>query len=115
MNKEIIEISYPISVIPSEQQHYIVGKTCKAIKSTTKNGEMASIDFYEIELNDGTFEEVRASEVVARYRKIQKKDEMSASEGCGFKLSDNDQIDRNRWGRLKGAHKPAWIASEIYN
>ena len=35
---------------------------------------MAMIDFYEIELNDGTFEEIRASEVVARYRKIEEND-----------------------------------------
>ena len=31
---------------------------------------MASIEFYEIELNDGTFEEIKASEVVVRYKKV---------------------------------------------
>ena len=71
MTKEIIEISYPTTVIPTEQQHYIVGKSCKSINATMKAGEMAGIEFYEIEQNDGTFVEIRGSEVIARYRKIE--------------------------------------------
>lgn len=71
MKKEIIEIEYPIGVIQQERQMYIVGKSCKAIRTTSKSGEMANIEFYEIELNDGTFEEIKASEVVARYKKIE--------------------------------------------
>jgi hypothetical protein len=74
MNREIIEVAYPVSVITPEQNRYIVGDNCKAIKITRKNGEMAMIDFYEIELYDGTFEEIRASEVIARYKKVGEND-----------------------------------------
>lgn len=73
MEKEIIEISYPVSVIPPEQQRYIVGDNCKAIKPINKNGEMASIEFYEIEQNNGTFVEIRASETICCFKKINSK------------------------------------------
>ena len=70
MKREIIEIAYPTTVIPPEQQRYIVGNTCKAIINTSINGEMAMIGCYEVELNDGTFIEIKASEVIVRYKKI---------------------------------------------
>jgi len=44
-----------------------------------------------------------------------RKDEMSASEGIKFRLHERDDINNNRWSRLRNAHKPEWIASEIYN
>ncbi len=70
MKKEIISIEYPIQAFANERQKYEAGKTCKSIKSIMKSGEMAGIEFYEIELNDGTFEEIRGSEVICRFRKL---------------------------------------------
>lgn len=70
MKKEIIEIRYPAGELAQNQQFYRVGDSCKSIKEVYKFGEMAKIEFYEIELNDGTFEEIKASEVVCRFKKI---------------------------------------------
>lgn len=71
MKKEIIEIEYPIQNSKIDYQKFIVGDSCKAIKIIVESGEMAGINFYEVELNDGTFLEIRASEVIARYRKTE--------------------------------------------
>ena len=40
----------------------------------------------------------------------EKVDEMSASEG-----NRTVEISDNLWSRLRGSHKPEWIAAEIYN
>jgi len=53
-----------------DYDEYIVGDTCTAIRITKKTGDMAYIEYYEIELNDEFFIEVIASDVIARYIKV---------------------------------------------
>jgi hypothetical protein len=57
------------SIRPNNDIEYIVGENCKAINITTKSGHMAEIQYYEVELNDGSFVEMITSDVIARYIK----------------------------------------------
>ena len=52
-----------------DNDEYIVGNNCTAIRITRKTGDMAYIEYYEIELNDGSFIEIIASDVISRYTK----------------------------------------------
>jgi len=58
------------SIRPNNDMEYIVGENCKAIIITQKAGHMANIEYYEVELNDGTFVEMITSDAIARYIKI---------------------------------------------
>jgi len=66
-NIKYTKISYPVTAIFPERHTWINGKNCKSIEMVTKNGEMASIEWFRIELNDGSFEEVIGSACVIEF------------------------------------------------
>lgn len=61
------EIVYPNTTILPEQQKWVNGENCVSIERIVKNGEMASIGWFRIELNDGSFEEVIESVCIVRF------------------------------------------------
>lgn len=59
-----------ISIKHNDDIKWEVGVNCRSIVSTSANGEMAMIGMYEVELNDGTFMEYRATDCIVRFKKI---------------------------------------------
>ena len=59
--KNIKSIHYPNTAIGTEQGHYIIGETCDEIKQISKNGEMASVNWFQVIRNNQVIAEIKES------------------------------------------------------